>query len=785
MKAFTEEIIKYVRNSATRPLRVRELAKEMGISDEEYRDFRKAVEGLMTEGRLISLKRGRLGLPEQVDLVIGRISITRSGTGFVGDENAPEGSSKAEDILIPPQHLLTAMDGDRVSVRREGISRGRQLGAVVTVLERARHAIVGVFHRSPHFCFVDPDDRRMHRDIYIPAEETNSAKQGDKASVELFEWTDPYRNPEGKITEVLGKPGDPRVELEGIIHSYDLPTDFPAKVLREAKKSAQGFTPEEFKRREDWREKVIYTIDPASAKDHDDAVSVEETESGYRLGVHIADVSFFVQQGTALDAEAYGRGNSVYLPGRVIPMLPESLSNDLCSLKEHEDRLALSCIIDYDQDGNALDWRIADTVIRSRAKLSYEDAQSVFDGAPANDLAASMREPLLLAQTLARKIAARRFADGSLDFELSEARIDFDEETGQIVALGIRKRLEAHRLVEEFMLAANKAVALTFSRASLPILYRVHDKPDPDKLKAFAELARSCGHKFPFSEHITPLMLQRFLKSIKGAPEEEYLNELALRSMKKAVYQEQNLGHFGLGFKHYTHFTSPIRRYADLVVHRSLREIKNGKYSVAYGQALNESLGTIGKHISGTERFAVEAEREAIKVMQVLFLEKHVGDEFSGVITGVVARGIFVRLSDVHAEGMVRVSSIDDDFYHFDSERHRLIGSRTRQVFRLGDSVRVTLVSVDAQRREIDLALVAGSLKHSAGKGDDKRDRRGRAGKSGKSGVWGKKGAKKDKASRPKKNSKSKTGAKKFVKKSAKKSATKSVKKSSKRRNRD
>jgi ribonuclease R len=707
MELRPKDVIEFIRKSITRPLRIRELAKAMRVEEDDYRAFRKVVNELMKAGSLVSLKRGRIGLPEQVDLVVGNISITRAGTGFVGDESAGEGV-ETEDILIPPQHLSTALDGDRVAVRREGFSRGRQLGAVVTILERSRSAIVGVFHRSPHFCFVAPDDRRLHRDIYVPEEETHSAGEGDKVIVELFEWTDPYRNPEGKITEVLGKPGNPKVELEGIIQSFKLPTKFPAKVLREARKSAQKFDESEISRREDWRDRVIYTIDPASAKDHDDAISVETTKGGFRLGVHIADVSFFVSEDTALDAEAYGRGNSVYLPNRVIPMLPESLSNGLCSLKENEDRLAHSCIIDFDMDGKALEWRIADTVIRSRAKLSYEDAQSVFDGSPANAKAKSVREPLLLARSLAKKVAARRFAAGTLDFGLSEPQIDFDEKTGAVTGLGVKRRLEAHRLVEEFMLAANKAVALTFVRAALPTIYRVHDKPDPEKLKAFAELAKACGRKFPLGGTITPLALQRFLDSLKGAPEEEYLNDLALRSMKKAVYQAQNVGHFGLGFEHYTHFTSPIRRYADLVVHRLLRKSVKGKYPVEFAKSLKHKLGPISKHISATERSATEAEREAIKVMQVIFLQEHVGDEFTGLITGVVARGIFVRLVEAHAEGMVRVSSIDDDFYHFDSERHRLVGSRSRKVFRLGDRVKVTLVSVDSQRREIDLALVTG-----------------------------------------------------------------------------
>ena len=366
----------------------------------------------------------------------------------------------------------------------------------------------------------------------------------------------------------------------------------------------------------------------------------------------------------------------------------------------------LLVIIDFDATGKAREWRVTDSVIRSCAKLSYEDAQSVFDGVPATKSAEELSEELHLALELARKIAELRFADGSLDFDLPESRIELDD-SGEVVSLSLRVRLDSHRLIEEFMLSANKAVALTVSRASQPFLYRVHERPDIEKLEAFAELAESCGYRFVVSDTVSPKMVQKFLLSIKDAPEEEYLSELALRSLKKAVYQPENIGHFGLAFKHYAHFTSPIRRYPDLIVHRALRKLKNGRYPVRYADKLKRSLPSIGEHCSETERSAERAEREAVKMFQATYMKNHLGAEFDGIISGVVGRGFFVRMDGINSEGMVRISAIDDDFYHFDEGGHRLVGSRTRRAFRLGDRVRVAVEQVDVERREVDLALVA------------------------------------------------------------------------------
>ncbi len=713
------EILSFVQATISRPLKLKELARDLKISPENYRAFRSDIKKLLAEGRLVNLKRGRIGIPEQMDLLVGTIAITKSGAGFLIREGVEQ------DLLIPANKLHTAFDGDKVMVRREGFEYGRPSGAVIKVIERVRRTMVGVFHRGPHFNFVEADDKRFHRAVYIPDMATLQARSGEKVVVQLEEWSDPHQNPEGAIVEVLGRPGERRVELRAIIRNFGLAQEFPREVVRQAEDAAKTFTAEEIERREDLRNERIYTIDPADAKDHDDAINVEKTTFGYRLGVHIADVSFFVTEGSVLDTEAYQRGNSVYLPGMVIPMLPETLSSDICSLRPDVDRLTQSMFIDFDHDGKPLTWRHADTVIRSCAKLSYEDAQAVLDGKEAPERALGLREDLLLAYELAQKLSKRRFAEGSLDFDLPEALVELDD-TGEVVRLGVRVRLATHRLIEEFMLAANRSVALTVFRAGQKMLYRIHDRPDPEKLVEFSKLAEAFGHHFTISETISPKMVQKFLESIKDTPEEEYLNELALRSMKKAVYSPDNIGHFGLAFKHYTHFTSPIRRYPDLVVHRMLRHLINGHYPLAFARKVDATLGAVCVHCSETERVAEQAERESVKMMQAVYMSKHIGAEFNGIISGVIAPGFFVKLDHINAEGMVRVSSIDDDFYRYDPGRHRLVGSRTRRIFRLGDRVRVVLERVDIIRREVDLKWIPdirGSAPDKSGKPKSKKQR--------------------------------------------------------------
>lgn len=717
MNLTPEQIVAFIREKSSHPMKVKELARALGIPHTSYTSFRKTVKSLLDTGELVKLKRGRIGLVQQMDIVVGEISITRGGIGFVPQEGAKR------DIMIPMSSLSTALDSDRVMVRFTGIQTSkyygdRQLGTVVKILERTQRNIVGVFQQGKHFAYVSPDNARIHRDIYIPAEQTTGILDGQKVVCVITEWDDSALNPVGEITEVLGFPNEPGVDMLTVIKNFNLPEEFPAEIIDEAERTTARDISDEMKSRLDLTHECIYTIDPSDAKDYDDAVSVEETTKGYRLGVHIADVSFWVKPGTKLDTEAFNRGNSVYLPGMVIPMLPEVLSNDACSLRPNRKRLAHSIIIDFNQHGKMLSWQLADTVIKSRSRLSYEEVQDFFDnGLPSGRSYARLgrvAESLTLARELAAILSRRRFNEGSLDFDLPESKIILNKH-GEVIELGNRIRLEAHRLVEEFMLAANQAVALELFRNGLQLLYRVHGRPDLEKLEVFSSMMSRLGYKFPFSENIRPIDMARFLDKIKGVPEEEFINELMLRSMQKAVYQRKNIGHFGLAFSHYTHFTSPIRRYPDLLVHRLLRARVKGSYPPSFAKRIPNVIDHIGSHCSETERIAETAERQAVKVKQAQYMARHVGNEYDGIISGVTNYGFFVRLDGLGAEGLVRVSSIDDDYYRHDEQQSRLVGRHNARTFRLGDRLRVGVMKVDKSNHEIDLFVTKGKGKARTG----------------------------------------------------------------------
>lgn len=725
MKQDTRKIVDFIREKSAHPMKIKELAKELAIPASQYGHFRKTVKDLIESGELVRLKRGRIGLASQMDVRVGPVSITRSGTGYLLVEG------DAEDIFIPAVRLGTALDGDTVMVRITGKLVDRPTGTVIKIVERTKRNIVGVFHKGRHLSFVVPDSKRIHRDIYIPPDATNGAKDGEKVVAVLTLWDDPHLNPEGRITERIGFPGKPGVDMLTVIKSHNFPEQFPDEVLSEAEIASAKLTDDELSRRVDMTGQCVYTIDPSDAKDHDDAVSVEKTSDGFRLYVHIADVSYYVDEGTRLDREAFGRGNSVYLPGMVVPMLPEILSNDVCSLKPNRKRLAHTVVIDFDRKGKVLKWYLEDTIIRSRAKLAYEEVQEFFDTGTVTPKMRKVADNLRLARQLALLVNKQRFAEGSLDFDLPESKIILNTQ-GEVIELGHKVRLESHRLVEEFMLAANRAVALEVFRKAQPFLYRVHDRPDIEKLNEFSYLMKRLGYSFPVSENMRPIAFARFLESIKDAPQEDFINELMLRSMKKAVYQRQNIGHFGLAFNHYTHFTSPIRRYPDLIVHRLLRKLKGAKYPPAYARRISGFIDSVGQHCSDTEREAEGAEREAVKVKQISYMSRHIGDHFDGVVSGVMPHGFFVRLDNMGVEGMVRMSSIDDDYYQFDGKRYRVVGRRTGRTFQLGDKIKIGVMRVDTVANEMDLFLVEPAAKKKAGKKDKgkpkqtKRNRRKR-----------------------------------------------------------
>jgi len=699
MKYNPKEIISFIKKKVDYPLKMKELAKALQISSADYAQFRKTVKSLINTGELVKLKRGRIGLASELNVKVGVISITRGGAGYLITEG------EEDDIYIPPPQLLTALDGDTVMVRLNGYYGEKRKGAVIKIIKRTERNIVGTFHKSQHFNFVIPDNKKIHRDIYIPSPDTLKAKEGEKVVTHITAWEDPYLNPEGNITERLGFPEQPGVDMLTVIKNHNLPEKFPDNVLQEAEKVAIKLPEAEIKKRLDLTAQNVCTIDPADAKDHDDAIFVEKLPDGYRLFVHIADVSHYVKEGSAMDKEAFVRGNSVYLPGKVIPMLPQLLSNDVCSLKVNRTRLAHSVIMTFDKKGKMIDWHRANTLIKSKAKLSYEEVQKFFDTDEMTSNLKKVAKSLIVARELAHLLNRKRFREGSLDFDLPESMIILNK-NGEVIELGNKVRLEAHRLVEEFMLAANRAVALEVFRDGQPFLYRVHDKPSLEKLKDFSSMMKYLGYSFPVSPQMKPKAFALFLKKIKDSPKADFINELLLRSMKKAVYQRHNIGHFGLAFNHYTHFTSPIRRYPDLLVHRLLRKLRNGKYPPAYAKKVDATIDHAGEHCSETERIAETAEREAIKVKQMSYMAKQIGNEFEGVISGIIPYGFFVRLNKMGVEGMVRISSIDNDYYVYNEKHYSITGRRTKQVFQLGDRVTVRVVQVNKIANEMDLMLI-------------------------------------------------------------------------------
>ncbi len=716
MNTDQEKILEFLSKGAYRPLKLRELAKAMRIPEEEYGVFRRTVRSMLRDGLLVKIKRGRLGLPDKLNLVVGNLISTKNGYGFVVPED------KREDVYIKAEDVGTALHGDKVVVRLYGRRRGpTREGTIIKILKRARTNLVGIYHQGKFFNFVEPDDRRIPRDIYIAPVNSKEAQDGQKVLVSLEEWVDPHLGPEGKIVEVLGYPDDPGMDILTLIKDYGLPLGFPQEVEKETCELPQKIQKKELEKRVDFRDKKCFTIDPADAKDHDDAVSLERKANGnYLLGVHIADVSYYVKENSAPDREALKRGNSVYLVDRVIPMLPERLCNDLCSLKPNRNRLTLSCLLELDPEGELVKYQIVESVIKSKAKLDYDEVQRFFDDGKSSAQLKGLEDDLWEMKKLSRKLLEKRITRGGLDFDLPEAKVVLGKD-GKVQKIFEVARLESHRLIEEFMLLANKTVARHVNRLAMPFLYRVHEEPDIEKMEAFSDFVATLGYSFKFSGRVRPKKIQRFLKSVEGNPEEELINEVLLRSLKKACYQPENIGHFGLAFAHYTHFTSPIRRYPDLLVHRILREIENRKYTFERQNQLLHRLPRIGEIASERERLADEVERESIKIKQIEYMGGKLGEEYEGLISGVVAFGFFVSLDNLLAEGLVRVSSLEDDYYVYDERRRRWVGRHNKKIFKLGDRVKVLVARVDKEEKEIDFVLANSKFYPSF-----KRKRRGR-----------------------------------------------------------
>lgn len=707
----SERLIRYLRDDAGRPLKAKELAKELGVPQDDYREFKELLHTLEEQGSIYRVKKQRYAVPQKINLVVGRLQGIKSGAAFlVPDEDQT-------DVFVPASALESAVDGDRAVVRIERHKRGEKpQGRVIKVLERSRQRIVGEYRRAKNFGFVEPDDQKLKRDVFIPPDGEGDAREGDIVVVEVDAWGDERLNPSGRVVEVLGRRDDAGVDVLSIVHGHELPLSFPSDVQQAAEAiHGRGITAQDLADRLDLRDQLVFTIDPSDARDHDDALSIRSLEDGvWEVGVHIADVSHYVEPGDLIDAEAFRRGTSVYLVDRVIPMLPDELSGDLCSLRPNVDRLALSLLLRVRADGEVISSRAARTVIRSGHGLSYEDAQAYIDGERSDP--ADVRDALAALVTLSRAIRKRRAERGSIDFDLPEARVVLNQE-GEPTDIQRVLRLESHRLVEDYMILANETIAQRASRMKMPFIYRIHDAPAEDRLETLADFAGSMGVRFKPSKD--PRAFQRLLAQVDGRPEEDLLSTVMLRSMKQARYSVEDVGHFGLASRHYTHFTSPIRRYADLVVHRLVKRAYIDEERVSQDEL--PRLEDAARVASQQERVAVDAERDSIDLKKAEYMERHLNDEFDGTISGVTSFGFFVLLDQVFVEGLVHVNALGDDYYVFVDEQYALIGENSKRRFRLGDRVRVRVAAVNRAERKIDLMLVEGG---------ERGGRRGRGGRS-------------------------------------------------------
>ncbi len=700
-------------SSLGKPLAVKELARRLELDGPGRRELKSVLRRLIADGALVNIHGARVGLPTRMDLVVGRLSCSPSGYGFVVPEKRREGQS---DLFVAATNVRGALHGDRVVARVERRGPRGPEGRVIRVLERANQRLVGRYESDGRFGgHVVPFDKRVLQELLVPAGDEAGAEPGVMVLAEITRPPTAARNPVGRVVEVLGRAGEPGVDLRVIVAKHGLPQAFPEAVEEEASSVARPVSSADRSGRTDFRSWITFTIDPETARDHDDAVSVERRgRDGWRLAVHIADVAHYVREGGALDREAYQRGTSVYFPGHVVPMLPHSLSSGVCSLVEGEDRLTQTVLLEIDREGRVQRAEFHDGVIRSAAKLSYQQAQAIVDGEPAlRERFAPLVPSLLEMDALARSMRRRRHERGSLDFDLPEPQLVLDAQ-GELTAILRHQRLDSMRLVEEFMLAANEAVAGKLHRAGVGALYRIHERPDPERVSEFAELVASLGYRVPADlEAIRPEDFQRILRQAEGRPEEKLVSYLLLRTMKLARYHEENLGHFGLATEMYAHFTSPIRRYPDLVVHRALRGLRQGTAGEAQAR-LRERLGEMGEQLSERERRATEAERELVEWKKVRFMAGRLGEAFQGYVTGVQAFGLFVELDEIYVQGLVHVSSMGDDYYRFDERKHLLKGESTGKVYRLGDRLSVRVARVDQERRAVDFALAGVAARRPA-----------------------------------------------------------------------
>lgn len=760
-----ERILAFMKDEDYKPLTVAEIEDAFELEEaDEFKELVKTLVKMEAQGLVVRSRSNRYGLPERMNLLRGRFIGHAKGFGFVTPEE--EGM---DDIFIPPHDINGAINGDTVLIRvMKETSGDRREGTVIKIVERGKTTFVGSFQANRGFGFVVPDDKKLNMDIFVAKEDTLGAVDGHKVVVEITDWPDDIKSAAGIVTKILGHKNDPGVDILSIIYKHDIPPEFPAEVVDAATKVPDEISEKDLVGRRDLRGETIVTIDGADAKDLDDAVTVTKNEDGtYKLGVHIADVSYYVTQDSIIDKEAYERATSVYLTDRVIPMIPHRLSNGICSLNPQVDRLTLSCEMIIDGNGQVIKHEIFQSVIKTTERMTYSDVYMLLEERDDHPELVERYESLIpmfeMMAELAEVLRNKRMSRGAIDFDFKESKVLVNED-GWPTDIVLRERTVAERLIEEFMLAANETVAEHFHWMELPFLYRIHEDPKPEKLQRFFEFVTNFGLVIKGTGNsVHPKAMQEIIKSIEGLPEEPVISTMLLRSLQQARYYPESIGHFGLSTDYYTHFTSPIRRYPDLIVHRLIRTyLINGDTSKETVVHWNSVMDEIADHTSERERRAVDAERDTDALKKAQFMSDKIGEEFIGMVSSITNFGIFVELPNT-VEGLVHISNMTDDYYRFEDRMMVMIGERTGRQFRIGDEVKVRVANVVIEESSVDFEIVdmvqsagsrprrvapkvitAGRSDKKRGERSERRDKRGSKGKRGEKDKGGKRSSSSD-----------------------------------------